>query len=136
MRKRKTSLVAIREVSDINLTPMMDLTFILLITFIITFPMIEQGIAVNLPKGKSGDLKNSETRSITVDRDGNLFLNDRPISKSALEAELVEIGKDSPETVVYVRADTSVNYGRVAELVSIIKAANLEKMALVTQAED
>ena len=60
MGRRKTSLVALKEISEINMTPLMDLTFILLITFIITFPLIEQGIPVNLPKGDAADLDNPD----------------------------------------------------------------------------
>lgn len=132
MRKRKTSLIAIREVCDINLTPMMDLTFILLITFIITFPMIEQGISVKLPSGK-GSLKNSEKgRDITIDILGNLFLDSQPVTKE----ELAQAMNANPDALIYVRADHSVDYGRVAEVVSILHDAKIEKMALVTQAEE
>ena len=133
MRKRKSSLVSIREVSDINLTPMMDLTFILLITFIITFPMIEQGISVKLPSTKSGDLKSSEKgQDITIDANGNLFLNSQPVSKE----ELTQALHDNPPALVYVRADLAVNYGRVAEVAGILHEAKIEQMALVTQAEE
>ncbi len=132
MRKRKSSLVSIREVSDINLTPLMDLTFILLITFIITFPMIEQGISVRLPSGK-GELKSSDQgRDITIDANGNLFLDSLPVSKD----ELKQAMNSMPDALVYVRADTAVNYGRVADVVGILKEAKIEKMALVTQAEE
>lgn len=130
MRKRKSSLVSIREVSDINLTPLMDLTFILLITFIITFPMIEQGISVRLPSGK-GELKSSDRGwDITIDANGNLFLDSRPVSKEELAQSL----HDHPPALVYVRADTAVNYGRVAEVVSLLHEAKIKQMALVTQA--
>ena len=131
MRKRKTSLISIREVCDINLTPMMDLTFILLITFIITFPMIEQGISVNLPTGK-GELKSgTESRSITIDVNGNLFLDSQPVSKEELTAAM----RNNPPPVVYVRADLAVNYGRVAEVAGILHEANIKTMALVTAGE-
>lgn len=133
MRKRKSSLVSIREVSDINLTPMMDLTFILLITFIITFPMIEQGVSVKLPSTKSGDLKSREKgQDITIDVNGNLFLDSRPVSKEELTQSL----QDNPPALIYVSADRAVNYGRVAEVVGILHEAKIEQMALVTQAEE
>ena len=64
---RKTPQSSLKQISEINLTPLMDLTFILLITFIITFPLIEQGIAVNLPKGKAKELSEEEARTVTVD---------------------------------------------------------------------
>ncbi|MDD3276016.1 MAG: biopolymer transporter ExbD [Kiritimatiellales bacterium] len=135
MRKRKTSLIAIREVSDINLTPMMDLTFILLITFIITFPMIEQGISVKLPTGK-GELKDSkDSRSITIDAGGNLFLDSQPVSKEELAQEIKLTIDNNPAATVYLSSDVSVNYGRVAEVVGLLKDAKVERMGLVTAGE-
>jgi biopolymer transport protein TolR len=132
MRKRKTSLIAIREVSDINLTPMMDLTFILLITFIITFPMIEQGISVQLPKSKASEIKNKDKAPIvSIDLNGNLFLDDRPLSKD----DLAQIMQDRPPELVYVRADTTVNYGRVAEVAALLQTAKVKTMSLVTAGE-
>ncbi len=135
MRKRKSSLIAIREVSDINLTPMMDLTFILLITFIITFPMLEQGISVNLPTGK-GELKDSKgSRNITIDAIGSLFLDSQPVSKEALLQEIQRAIDDNPQAVIYLSSDVAVNYGRVAEIVNLLKEAKVERMALVTAGE-
>lgn len=132
MRKRKSSLIAIREVSDINLTPMMDLTFILLITFIITFPMIEQGISVKLPPAKASEITNRDKAPIiSIDLNGNLFLDDRPLSKDELE----QMMQDNPPELVYVRADTTVNYGRVAEIAAVLQAAKVKTMSLVTAGE-
>jgi len=136
MGRRKTSLVALKEISDINMTPLMDLTFILLITFIITFPMIEQGIPVNLPKGKAADLDNPNTRNITIDAVGTLFLDDLPVSLDVLSGEMQRTGSLTPNTTVYVRADQAVEYGRVAEVMKILYDAKITRMALVTEAEE
>lgn len=133
---RRTSLVNLNTISDINMTPLMDLTFILLITFIITFPMIEQGIPVNLPKGKAADLDNPDTRSITIDAVGTIFLDDEIIRKAELAGEMQRTGELMPNTTVYVRADHSVEYGRVAEVVKILYDAKVTRMALVTEAEN
>ncbi len=135
MRRRKTSLVALKEISDINMTPLMDLTFILLITFIITFPMIEQGIPVNLPKGDAADLDNPNTRNITINTVGTLFLDDQPVSKETLTGEMQRAGSLTPDTTVYVRADQAVEYGRVADVMKILYNAKITRMALVTEAE-
>ncbi|MBM4152765.1 MAG: biopolymer transporter ExbD [Kiritimatiellaceae bacterium] len=129
MRKRKTSLISIREVCDINLTPMMDLTFILLITFIITFPMIEKGLPVNLPTGKGSAKNTDKGRNITIDAQGSLSIDSKFIDKD----ELLAIVKETPDALIYVRADKDVNYGIVAEVISILHEAKIEKMALVTQ---
>ena len=132
---RRTSLVNLNTISDINMTQLMDLTFILLITFIITFPLIEQGIAINLPKGKAADMMESETRSISLNIEKQLFLDDRPLSKDELAAEMQQIGANDPNTTIFVRADRKLPYGDVVEIMRVLHDANITKMALVTEAE-
>ncbi len=135
MARRKTSLVALKEISEINMTPLMDLTFILLITFIITFPLIEQGIPVNLPKGKAADLDNPDTLNITINARGELFLDDQPVSQEFLTGEMQRTGALTPDTTVYVRADRKLPYGEVVAIMKILHDANITKMALVTEAD-
>ena len=133
MGRRKTSLVALKEISEINMTPLMDLTFILLITFIITFPLIEQGVSVALPHGKADELGSKDARSITIDAKGALYLDDLPINKDDLERELQIIAGVNDEAPVYVRADKNVRYELVANVVVLLKKAGMKKMALVTE---
>ena len=73
---RRTPVTSLKQISEINLTPLMDLTFILLITFIITFPLIEQGIQVNLPRAEASDLAPDRARTVSMDREGHLYLDD------------------------------------------------------------
>jgi biopolymer transport protein TolR len=108
------------------------LTFILLITFIITFPMIEQGISVKLPRSKSGEITSKDKAPIvSIDVNGNLFLDNRLILKD----ELAQIMTDDPPELVYVRADQTVNYGRVAEVAGLLQEAKVKTMSLVTAGE-
>ncbi len=132
---RRTSLVSLDQISDINMTPLMDLTFILLITFIITFPLIEQGIAINLPKGKAADMPDSVSRSISLNLDKQLYLDDLPVSKVELLEAMAEIGLNEPDTTIYVRADRKLPYGEVVEIMRVLHEANITRMALVTEAE-
>ncbi len=132
---RRTSLVNLNQISDINMTPLMDLTFILLITFIITFPLIEQGIAINLPKGKAADMMESQTRSISLNLDKQLYLDDVPVSEDELLMQMTQIGTDDPNTTIYVRADRQLPYGDVVAIMKILHDANITKMALVTEAD-
>jgi len=132
---RRTSLVSLNQISDINMTPLMDLTFILLITFIITFPLIEQGIAINLPKGKAADMQSTVSRSISLNLDKQLYLDDVPVSKEELLSSMVEIGVNEPDTTIYVRADRKLSYGDVVEVMRVLHEANITRMALVTEAE-
>lgn len=133
---RRTSIVELRQISEINMTPLIDLTFILLITFIITFPMIEQGIPVNLPRGKAQDLKDRESRTISIDAQGGVYLDRVPVTLPDLEKELTILGAANPDTVVMVRADQALVYGRMVEVLQVLQRARIAKMALVTQLED
>ncbi len=132
---RRTALVSLQEISEINMTPLMDLTFILLITFIITFPLLEQGIRVNLPKAQAEELDVAESRAVTVDREGHYYLDDRPVTPQALEAELRKTARADPEILVLVRADEELRYARVVEVMKILHAAGISRMALVTEPE-
>ena len=132
---RRTSLVSLGQISDINMTPLMDLTFILLITFIITFPLIEQGIAINLPKGEAQDIQQNETRSISLNAEKELFLDSVRVSKDELRAQMAEIGKNDPNTTIFVRADRRLPYGDVVEIMKVLHDADITKMALVTEAD-
>lgn len=133
---RQTTLTSLKEISEINLTPLMDLTFILLIAFIITYPLIEQGVAVNLPSGKGEDISRAEARTITVDAEGRLFLDDLPIDGQTLAREMSDLGRSNPEITVFVRADKEIVYGEVINVINILKKAKIAKMALITKAED
>ena len=113
----------------------MDLTFILLITFIITFPLIEQGIAINLPKGKAADMQDAVSRSISLNLDKQLYLDDVPVSKEELVSAMMDIGDSEPDTTIYVRADRKLPYGEVVEIMRVLHEADITRMALVTEAE-
>jgi biopolymer transport protein TolR len=130
---RKTPLISLKQISEINLTPLMDLTFILLITFIITFPLIEQGIPIQLPHAKAQPLSSDEAQSITIDRDGALFLDEVPVSEDDLKAQMHALGAGASETTIMVRADERVQYAVVVRVLKILHAAGVTRMALVTQ---
>ena len=132
---RRTSLVSLNQISDINMTPLIDLTFILLITFIITFPLIEQGVTIQLPKGEAGALPEVQSRSISMNEVGQLYLDDVPVSSAELEVALLEISSTVSESTVFVRADEALPYGKVMELIRLLHAAEISRMALVTEAD-
>jgi len=132
---RKSSLTSLKQISEINLTPLMDLTFILLITFIITFPLIEQGIPVNLPKAKANEVVAPEARTITLSYKGDLFLDDIPVSMEQLRERMNELALSDPEVSILIRADERIQYGSVVKVLKVMHDANIVKMALVTEAE-
>ena len=132
---RRQPLSTLREISEINMTPLMDLTFILLITFIITFPLIEQGIAINLPKADAAELSEADNRTISLDAEGVLYLDEQALDMDALAQAMTDLGAAAPDTTVYVRADETLDYGKVMEVMKILNKAGISRMALVTQAE-
>jgi len=114
----------------------MDLTFILLITFIITFPLLEQGIPVNLPKGKTSDLSTEKSRTVTVDKEGNIYLDNVPMSIEELGAIMKNLGRVDPHVTIMVRADERIVYGRVVGILKSLHDANISRMALITEFEE
>ncbi len=132
---RRTPLTSLKRMSEINLTPLMDLTFILLITFIITFPLIEHGISVNLPKGEARVVQSTEGQSISLDAKGGLYLNDSRISIESLAVSMKSVAESQPSTTIYVRADEGIAYGRVVAVLKVLHDAKISKMALVTSEE-
>ena len=132
---RKTPLTSLKQISEINLTPLMDLTFILLITFIITFPLIEQGIPVELPQAKAEPLVSDQAQSITITREGALFLDDVAVTEDELRAQMQALGGAAAETTVMVRADERVQYAAVVKVLKILHGTGIKRMALVTKEE-
>lgn len=133
---RKTPLTSLKQISEINLTPLMDLTFILLITFIITFPLIEQGIPVDLPQGETQDLDPDQSTTITVDGEGRLYLDDTQVTLGVLASRMAALGQTSPQAMVLVRADENILYGRVVDVLKVLHTAKIVRMALVTEADE
>lgn len=123
-------------ISEISMTPLMDLTFLLLITFIITYPLMEQGIPVNLPQGKAKQLSADKALTITIDREGQVFLDSNQIESGQLAVSVRAFAASDPTVTVLVRADSDVRYAAVVDVLKILHDAKITKMALVTQAEE
>jgi biopolymer transport protein TolR len=117
--------------SEINVTPFVDVMLVLLIIFMVTAPLMQQGIDVNLPKAKGKELPPEERISLVVKKGGALFLNDIPISKQYMITKLSSISKLNPN--VFLKADKDVPYGTVVEIMGDIKEAGIEKLGMVTE---
>ncbi|MFN3739068.1 MAG: protein TolR [Thermodesulfovibrionales bacterium] len=117
--------------SEINVTPFVDVMLVLLVIFMVTAPLMQQGIDVNLPKAKGKELPPEERLIVTVKSSGDIFLNDIPVSLPDLKNKLSQLSRRNPE--VFLRADRSVSYGFVAELMAEIKDAGIERLGLVTE---
>lgn len=122
--------------SEINVTPMVDVMLVLLIIFMVAAPLLATGVAVDLPQTKAGPLNvDQKPLSIAVDDKGQVFLMDQPIEIGQLLERLKETAKAGFDERIYMRASKTVNYGRVAEIMSMVTTAGYKKVALVTEVE-
>jgi len=122
--------------SNIDMSSLMDLAFLLLITFIITMPAIEQGISVRLPQAKSDTLSpDKKTNTVSLDVTGKVFLNNREILMDDLEQTLGNLAAEDPDVAVLIRGDERLDYGKIMDVVKILYKVKITRMALVTQSE-
>ena len=121
--------------AEINMNSLIDLTFILLVVFIVTLPTLEQSIHVLLPVGKTEKAQNDKKKnfSITVDSIGKLFIGETPVTMEDLKARLSKAVADDPDVSVLVRGDVRVGYGDVYEVVKVAKDANVRHLGLVSK---
>ncbi|HMK44332.1 MAG TPA: protein TolR [Dissulfurispiraceae bacterium] len=117
--------------SEINVTPLVDVMLVLLIIFMVTAPLLQQGIDVNLPKAKGKELPAEERVSIVIKKGNQFFLNETQVSRDSLITKLSAISKQNPQ--VFLKADKDVPYGVVAEIMGEIKEAGIEKLGMVTE---
>ncbi len=123
-----------RMVSDINVTPLVDVMLVLLIIFMVTSPMLVSGIQVDLPKTLSNPIAGSdEPLTVTVDKDGATYLHDNKIKESELIDKLVAITNEKYDTRIFIRGDKAIDYGKVMKVVGLITTAGFKKISLVTE---
>ena len=120
--------------ASIDMNSLIDLTFLLLVTFMLTIPALEQGVTIMLPRAKTDTLpsKNAKANTITVDYNHQVYLNNTPTTLEALEAELQKMVAADPDVPVLVRGDERLQYGEVMDIVKILYKTKVHKMALVT----
>jgi biopolymer transport protein TolR len=120
-------------ISDINITPFVDILLVLLIIFMVCAPMMSSGIKINLPKGSQDPISESNTPiSISIKHDGSIYLQDKIIKINQLNNNLSKLTTNNFDTKIFVRADKSIDYGKVMDVVSLIGIAGFSKVILVT----
>ena len=123
-----------KQMSEINVTPFVDVMLVLLIVFMVTAPLLTVGIPVDLPKVKANALTDQkEPLEITVKLDGNVYLGESLVQVENLIPRLNAITDQNTQARIYIKGDRLVPYGRMMEIMSLINSAGYVKVALVTQ---
>lgn len=125
-------------VADINVTPLVDVMLVLLIIFMVTAPMMTQGIDVDLPETTAKALRQQEEPLvISISREGQISLGKVQVSLGLLQEQLARHTDEEKKSPIYLRADKDVPYGEVIQLMAAVKTAGFEKLGMITQpAED
>ena len=121
--------------SEINVTPLVVVMLVLLIIFMVTAPMMQEGVTVELPQAKGNSLaKEQETAPIViaVSDKGNIYVDEAPVSEASLPEKILEATKDRASKEVYLRADKSVPYGTVVRIMGALKSAGVANLGMIT----
>jgi biopolymer transport protein ExbD/biopolymer transport protein TolR len=136
VNRRSARHLGLEVQAEINVTSLVDVAFTLLIIFMITAPIIQGGVEIEVPRAPSAPLQASEGIVITIDREGRLYLDDTPVTLDEFDAAVVQvIRRRDPETV-YVKGDTNVSYGAVLRVIGKLKEAEIEAVSLIAEPED
>jgi biopolymer transport protein TolR len=120
--------------SEINVTPMVDVMLVLLIIFMVTAPLLTVGVPVDLPKTKASVITGQdEPLVITINRKGEIFLQETELKMDTLVPRLQAITQNKPDTRIFVRGDRSVAYGRIVEVMGTVSAAGFSHVALIAE---
>ena len=126
-----------RLMSEINVTPLVDVMLVLLIIFMVAAPMMIQGVDVSLPKTATRNIKTQdEPLMLTVNKNGQIFLESHQIELANLEMKVKNIFENRREKEVLLRADKDVSYGFVIEVIARVKRAGIDKLGMVTEPLD
>jgi biopolymer transport protein TolR len=126
-----------RLVSEINVTPLVDVMLVLLIIFMVTAPMMTQGLDVDLPETTTKSLRQEEDPIVvTIDKEGKISLDRHEVSRKILYQELSGLAEAQKEKPIYLKADRAVAYGVVVKIMADIKKAGFDKLGMITQPEE
>jgi biopolymer transport protein ExbD/biopolymer transport protein TolR len=118
--------------SDINITPLVDVVLVLLLIFMVTAPVLQSGVQVAVPQTRTVNQLTEEHLVVTIDKDQNVFLQDKPVNIHNLPS-ILAANPTNEKKVVYVRADTKVPFGAFASVMDAVKQAGISNISIVTQ---
>lgn len=123
-----------RPMAEINVTPLVDVMLVLLVVFMVAAPLLTVGVPVDLPQTQAPPITDpKEPLVISINAAGRVFIQDTDVVPDALVPRLQAITGENPDALVYVRADKSIDYGRVLEVMSLISAAGYRKVSLIAE---
>ena len=122
-----------KQMSDINVTPFVDVMLVLLVVFMVTAPLLTVGVPIDLPNSKANNLPENDTPlSITINEDGKIYLQDEEVDLNQMVARITVIFENRKEDRIYVHGDQRVNYGRVMEVIGLLNGNGFSRVAMVT----
>jgi biopolymer transport protein ExbD/biopolymer transport protein TolR len=119
--------------AEINITPLVDVVLVLLLIFMLTAPVLQSGVDVAIPKTRSVNQLTEERMVVTIDREQNVFLQDKPVNVNQLPSLLKTTGKADTKRIIYLRADERVPFGAFASVMDAVKQAGITNISIVTQ---
>lgn len=122
--------------ADINVTSLVDVAFVLLIIFMITAPMMQGGVDVELPRAAARPLTAKEGLVISVDRQGRVYVDETPLSYEDFRATFAALVARRRPTAVYLRGDRRVDYGRMVQVLAVMRSAGINDVGLVAEEEE
>jgi biopolymer transport protein ExbD len=123
-----------RPMAEINMIPLIDVMLVLLIIFIVTAPLLTHAIKINLPNATSQpNLEKPETVTLSIDANGGMFWNDRPITEAQLEMNLADAARRTPQPELHLRAEKTTQYQKLAEVMSAARNAGVAKIGFITE---
>lgn len=134
--RRRRGVPRYGAMAEINMTPFIDVMLVLLIIFMVAAPLLATGVPIDLPETRAASLNiDQKPVSVAIDDKGQIFLMDEPVTVEQLIEKIKVVAKTGVDERIYVRGAKTVNYGRVAQVMSLITSAGFKKVALVTEQE-
>ena len=121
--------------ADINLVNLVDVAFTLLVIFMITAPILQGGVQVQVPKAEVAPLRASEALVVSIDKDGKIYIGDTPVTLEEFDAAIKDIWQRKGTPPVYVQGDERSSYGTVLKVIAALKASEIETVGLVAEPE-